>query len=124
MYSTNLAKNGYAQASAPVRTDRGTEHAVFERITARLVLANRPGATVKARAEALYDNRRLWTRLAADAAAPGNPLPQQLRAQILYLHEFTQAHSRAALRQKIALTPLIEINTAIMRGLRGEGAPS
>lgn len=120
MYATQLARQAYAQPASPVRTDRGTEQAVFERVTARLSAANRAGAPVRDRAAAIHDNRRLWTLLAADAAGDGNALPPQLRAQIVYLCEFTHAHSRAALSDGLPLDPLIDINTAVMRGLRGE----
>ncbi len=125
MYSSHLAQAAYSQHEAPIRSDRGTEHAAFERITARLKRAESQQVPFKERAIALYENRRLWTILAKDVLDAENGLPDQLRAQILYLHEFTQSHSRAALRSKeLSLEPLIGVNTAIMRGLRGEeGTP-
>ncbi|MBT9385849.1 flagellar biosynthesis regulator FlaF [Pseudooceanicola sp. CBS1P-1] len=127
------ALRAYGQASNPIRTPRGTEYEVFARITHRLVAAARKGAARngadKSSAEnfnelarALYENRRLWTLLAADVADAANTLPEALRAQIFYLAEFTQVHSRKVLAGKASPRALIEVNTAVMRGLRAEGA--
>ena len=49
-------------------------------------------------------------------------LPALLRARLFWLYEFTASHSRAVLEGKAEATVLVEINTAVMRGLRGEGA--
>lgn len=120
MTPSSLAQTAYGAAATPVRTDRGTEYAVFERITARLVRADRAESPMADRAAALHENRQLWTLLAGDVADEGNALPAALRAQIFYLHEFTEAHSRKVLKDGAAIAPLIEINRAVMRGLRGE----
>ena len=72
-------------------------------------------------ATALDANLRLWTTLGADVAGPGNALPQALRAQLFYLYEFTAEHSRAVLEGRASVEVLVDINTAVMRGLRGEG---
>ena len=68
-------------------------------------------------AAAIHDNRRLWTLLAADVATESNPLPRELRARILYLAEFTRVHSGEVLRNGASVEPLVEVNTAVMRGL-------
>jgi flagellar protein FlaF len=118
--STILAQTAYA-AAAPVRTARGTEYAAFQKVTARLARAGRDDATMAQRAEAVHDNRRLWTMLATDLAAEGNALPDALKARLMYLAEFSLLHSSRALRDAAALQPLIDVNTAVMRGLSGDG---
>ena len=123
MTAHSQALRAYGQASTPTRTPRGVEYEVFARITRRLVAAarrdRRSGFPEIARA--VQDNRQLWTILAADVAGEGNSLPKELRARIFYLAEFTFAHSRKVLNDKADLKPLIEVNTAIMRGLRAGG---
>jgi len=119
--ATSLAQTAYAAASMPVRTERGTEYAAFETITARLHRATAPDASMPQRASALHDNRRLWTILATDLASPDNALPDGLRAQLLYLAEFSLLQSRAALKDPAALDALIDINRLVMRGLNGMG---
>jgi flagellar protein FlaF len=118
-----LAQTAYA-ATAPVRTPRAIEYAAFQKVTARLVQASRDTAPMTEIAAAIHDNRRLWTTLAVDLAGDGNGLPETLRARLIYLAEFSLLNSSKALRDKAALRPLIEVNTAVMRGLSGEdGAP-
>lgn len=120
MTSSFLAQAAYNPVQSAVKTERGTEHAVFERVTAQLSRAANPKASMAERATALHDNRRLWTLMAANVADADNALPQSLRAQIFYLAEFTLQHSRKALSDNLPFAPLIDINTAVMRGLRGE----
>lgn len=120
MTSSYLAQSAYNPVRSAVKTERGTEHAAFERVTAQLSWAERPQASMAERATALHDNRQLWTLMAANVADAENALPQSLRAQIFYLAEFTLQHSRKVLAHGDSVAPLIEINTAVMRGLRGE----
>ena len=116
------AQNAYRDTSGPIRTERDTEYDIIARATSRLKRAAARGRDGFGElAEALHDNRRLWTLLAADVAANDNALPRDLRARILYLSEFTRQHSSKVLRNRASVAPLIEINTAVLRGLR-EGA--
>ncbi|MGC9418332.1 MAG: flagellar biosynthesis regulator FlaF [Rhodovulum sp.] len=119
MNTLHMAQKAYsAPNQAQTRTPRATEYAAFARITARLKAAQGTGRrNYPALAAAIHENRRLWTMLAADVADKDNALPQQLRAQIFYLFEFTNHHSREVLNGKADLAPLVEINTAVMRGL-------
>ncbi len=48
-----------------------------------------------------------------------NKLPDALRAQLIGLAEFVRKHSLQVLAGKASIVPLIDINTSIMRGLRG-----
>ncbi len=119
----NLAQTAYANSAAPTRTRQSTEYDAFARITRRMKDAaakGRPG--FNALAAALHENRRLWTLLAGDVADSANSLPQTLRAQIFYLAEFTLQHSSKVLDGSADSDVLIEINTAIMRGLRQQEA--
>ncbi len=125
MNAANLAKTAYAAPDKPTRTLRGTEYEVFARITHRLKAASALGdAGFASLARAIYDNRRLWTLLAADVADPGNQLPAALRAQIFYLAQFTNLHSSKVLASKATAEVLVDINTSIMKGLREYGGGS
>lgn len=114
------ARQAYAPGQSPLRSARSIELHVFGEVTARLTAAATAG--FPARAAALHENRRLWTRLAADVADEGNALPAALRAQIFYLAEFTDHHSRRILSGEGNIQPLIDINSAVMRGLGGQSA--
>lgn len=112
----------YARHEAPTRTFRSVEYDLLAQVTRRLRSAwatrdtNFPGL-----ARALADNQQLWSTFAADVAQPGNGLPAALRARLFYLYEFTAQHSRSILDGKGSVEVLADINTAVMRGLRGEG---
>jgi flagellar biosynthesis activator protein FlaF len=123
--ATEQARVAYGAGPASLRSGRSSEHQVFAEITARLsaaIVAGPPGFSRLA--AALHDNRRLWTRLAADVADEGNGLPRALRAQIYYLAEFTDHHSRRVLQGDAAADALVDINLAVMRGLAGTPAPA
>lgn len=114
----------YARRETPTRSLRAIEYDLIAQVTQRLRMAwtNRttdfPGLV-----SALLENQKLWSTLATDVATPGNGLPDTLRARLFYLYEFTVQHSRAVLDDKASVEVLTDINTAIMRGLRGDGGP-
>jgi flagellar protein FlaF len=121
MNAVEMARTAYAPTAAPIRTGRAIEYDVFARTTHRLKAAAAAGpARFPELAAALHDNRRLWTVLAGDVADADNDLPRDLRARIFYLAEFTVAHSRKVLDGEATADALVEINTAIMRGLRAQ----
>lgn len=117
----HMAKTAYAAPGGPTRTERATEYALFAEITRKIRNAAQDPKNFAALAEALHENRKLWTILATDVADPDNRLPANLRAQIYYLAEFTARHSSGVLARKHGPEALIEVNTAIMRGLRQQG---
>lgn len=113
------AKSAYAAAKAPIRTPKNFEYDVIARITHRLVAAANKGPKgFVSLAEALNDNRRMWSIFEADLISSDNPLPMDLKERLFYLAEFTRQHTRKVLARKADVRPLVEINTAIMRGLR------
>ncbi len=115
------ARSGYAGAATPIRTDRGAEYAVFARVTHRLsALDESDGACFPVLAAAVGDNQKLWGALAEDLMHDGNALPVGLRAQLVGLAEFVRRHTLRVLAGKASIAPLVDINTAIMRGLRGD----
>ncbi|MFD1160357.1 flagellar biosynthesis regulator FlaF [Roseovarius aestuarii] len=121
MNAITKAQNAYRNDAQLIRTDRDTEYNAFAEITHRLKTASSRGADgFRDLAGALHDNRRLWTILAMDVADKSNTLPEMLRARILYLSEFTQQHSSKVLTKQATVDALVEINTAIMRGLRNK----
>ncbi|AXX99618.1 flagellar biosynthesis regulatory protein FlaF [Profundibacter amoris] len=119
MNAFNMAKTAYANSSAPTRTPRSIEYDAFARITHRLKSASQ-GDSFTALAAALHENNKLWTLLAADVSDKDNALPESLRGRIFYLFEFTAQHGRKVLHKEASVDVLVDINTAIMRGLRSK----
>lgn len=120
MHLTSRAQAGYAGAAAPIRSERATEYAVFARVTHRLSAVDETDkAAFPALAAAVSDNQRLWGTLAEDLMTEGNALPLALKGQLVGLAEFVRKHSLRVLAGKAGVAPLVDINTSIMRGLRG-----
>ncbi len=112
----------YAQREAPTRSLRSVEYDLLALSTQRLTAAwSRRIEDFSGLAAALTENQQLWLTLAADVSDPENGLPTALRARLFYLYEFTVHHSRAVLDGRGSVGVLADINTAVMRGLRGQG---
>ena len=123
MNAQSMAQKAYSASNQTVRSPRAVEYEVIARITHDLKSA----AAGKSKnypqfAEAVHRNNQLWTTLASNVAAADNELPADVRAQIFYLGEFSQRHAAQVLAGKSDVGPLLEINTAVLRGLRqGKG---
>ncbi|MCC0062972.1 MAG: flagellar biosynthesis regulator FlaF [Defluviimonas sp.] len=120
MNAHTLAQSAYGSAAA-TRTDRDTEYDALARITHRLHGLNAK-SDFSSLVRALHDNRALWSIFATDVAERTNPLPADLKARIVYLARFTGLHTRRILAGEADTSALVEINTAVMRGLRHEAA--
>ena len=132
MDPTSRAVSAYGDASSAAKSPRQVEYQAFAKITNALTRSATRDENPDARAaisgerfvelaEALHENLRLWTIVQGDVSADGNGLPDALRARLFYLGEFTRDHTRKVLKGEADADPLIEINTAIMRGLRQGG---
>ncbi|MCC5967411.1 MAG: flagellar biosynthesis regulator FlaF [Natronohydrobacter sp.] len=116
-----LAAATYGNPSNAQKTARTAEYQVIARITSRLQRAHADRANgFAALAEALTENRRLWTEFAIDLASTENTLPDALKLQLLQLANFTLRHTEVVLRAGASADVLIDINIAIMRGLAGK----
>lgn len=113
----SFSNAGYG--SSVVRTARDAEYDVFSRVTRMLRQAHMTEDGLEL-IVAVDKNNQLWTILASDLADPGNKLPDQVRAGLLSLAGFALRHGHQALAGKVGIAPLIDINMAMMRGLRQE----
>lgn len=121
---TLQAPIAYARRETPARSLRSIEYELIAQVTQRLRAAgNNRASDFPGLVRALTDNQKLWSTLAADVALPENGLPQALRARLFYLYEFAVAHSRAVVENGASVEVLTDINTAVMRGLRGDRGP-
>ncbi len=117
------ARAAYSRPETAAPAPRAREYDLLARITQRLAEAEgRRTQDLAAYLAALDENLRLWSALGQAVADEANALPASLRAQLFYLYEFTAHHSRAARKGDASAAVLIDINTAVMRGLRGQEA--
>lgn len=116
------AQHAYAPAHSIVRAPKTIESDAFGKVTKALRDSLLAEGNFKTRTEALFNNRKLWSAIAIAVADKDNALSQDLRAQLYYLAEFSEHESQLALDPEHDIQPLIDINTAILRGLTGSGA--
>jgi flagellar protein FlaF len=113
------AQKGYSSNSVTTQTDRRSEYDLIARLTHRMrATAIEAKDSYPQYVQALHDNRKLWNALAIDVADKDNELPSQLRAQLFYLAEFTAQHTTKILKDGLSVAPLLEINLAVLRGLK------
>ena len=82
------------------------------------------GTKAKDLDEALTYNRKLWTILVSSVTRPENPLPQQVKQNVVNLGLFIFNHTLSTMAKPdpARLTVLVNINREIAAGLRGMGA--
>ena len=115
-----MSLKAYQSASQRSETPRDAEYRLFGQVTRALIeAADVDPSDIKTRIEALDWNRRVWSALAADCAAPDNALPHALRAQIISISIWVNRHTSAVMRSEEGFQPLVEVNKAIMQGLAG-----
>ena len=118
MTASNTARAAYTRPKLTTKTPRATEYELLARATRNLIASNSDHENnFQAFANALHTNRVLWNNLAAFVADEENALPEQLRAQIFYLAEFTTHQTRKILTGEAGAQALIDVNSSVMEGL-------
>jgi len=114
------ALRGYGQVKRQTASDKHIELQLFSSVTGRLRAQaqknlNRLDGEM---AEAILANAKLWNVLFCDLVGPENKLAADLKNNLISLAEFTQSHTQRVLRGQAGIDILIEINSAVIEGLR------
>jgi flagellar protein FlaF len=113
------AANGYRAVQLQTQSARSIEAKLFAEITAGLERARRAGkAGFRDLVAALHRNRMLWDALLADLALETNALPAPLKGQLIQLGHFVRQFTARLLKGEDDVQVLIDINNAILEGLR------
>lgn len=122
MTATAMAKSAYHQSARSTASPRSVERQLLSRLTSALIVSEKNrGADHTGFIRALSKNLEFWTVIAADVASEGNKLPQELRAQLFYLFEFTRHHTKKMIANddgNLSVSPLVDINQNIIAGLQ------
>lgn len=105
--------------SAGLRTERDSEYDAFSYVT-RLLRDAKNSRLGPATVQAIHKNSELWSILATDLAQPDNTLPDETKAGLISLAGFAIRQGFSVLNNGGTIDSLIEVNVAIMKGLRGE----
>ena len=119
MSALNFAQTAYSNVAHTTKSDKSMEFDVVAGVTAKLRTASSAKGSFNELAEALDTNRRMWGVIASSVADKDNCYPEQLRAQLFYLYEFTVHHTRKVLKGEVNADALVEVNTSVLRGLKG-----
>jgi flagellar protein FlaF len=114
------AQQAYSPVTSPTRSARSVEYEVLARISYRMKKAIKSGDS-KALAEAILENNKLWLAFEIDCLDDNNGLPDELRASIVSLAEFSRKHGMKVLAKQESAIPLLEVNAIILKGLKQEG---
>ena len=123
MNVSTLARNAYSDGAKLTATPRSIEYQVLSRLTGALVAAEKNrDKDYPAYIKALSRNLEFWTIVGADVARDTNPLPQTLKAQIFFLYEFVNLHTRklTGSEPNVSIAALIEINENVINGLNSD----
>lgn len=114
-------KTAYEKPDMSLRPMRNIEYEALAKVSKKLSHAWQHKQTdFSAFVTALHENLSLWRLLASDVANNDNVLPAALRAKLFYLFEFVKKQTHLAMRNVSGVEVLLDINTAVMRGLRGQ----
>lgn len=119
MTSAHQALAAYNQVGPEVRSDRSVEYEAISRISRNLRCAELQKNQDYARfTSALSENLRLWSTLAAAVSDKDNALPSELRASLFWLADYVRHETQRILRGSGEVDVLLDVNLAVMQGLR------
>lgn len=107
----------YQRVQQLAEVPRRTEQRLFAEITHALQDAWNEGRRGPALMPELHRNRELWSTLSNVCGAPGNALPDGLRASIISLGLWVDRFTSDVVAGREPLEPLLEVNRAVMEGL-------
>lgn len=122
MYATHQAMGAYKSQNVETLSSRAVEYRVFAQITSRIENAFEANDKVGI-IKALADNLLLWNALATDVMVETNELPENLRAQIIYLAKYMHHHTKLIRNEEGDATAIIDINKMMMEGLNQTAPP-
>lgn len=107
----------YTKANLASESATRTEYRLFAEITGELEKSKDPSQPPQNRINALFRNSQLWLTLEADLVSPENKLDVELKAGLISLAIWVKKFTSDAMKSKLDLEPLIDVNRKIMDGL-------
>lgn len=115
------ARSVYGNVGRSIGSDRDIEIQVFQTAISRLrSISGLDFKLTSESAKILSDNMKLWDMLTVDLAHEANALDDKLSAQLIGLAKFVRVHTMSLYRGEGSVDVLVDINTAILKGLLGQ----
>jgi flagellar protein FlaF len=119
------ARSVYGNTGRAIGSDRDVEVKVFQTAISNLKPFTGPDFKLNSEAaHALSENLRLWDILTVDLINPDNDIADGLSNQLIELGRFVRAHTHALYNGRGSVDVLVDINTAILKGLLGQPGES
>lgn len=120
MSNALAAARAYSTNRPHTKSYRDQEYDVFLDVTRDLKrLKAETAPSFPKLVDALNRNERLWTEIGVQVADNANELPKELRASLFYMAEFVSHQTGRLLKNEGDLESLIDVNIAVLRGLKG-----
>jgi flagellar protein FlaF len=107
----------YQRTRAIAETPREAEYRLMSQITGEMIQARDTGLKGVALMPTLGRNREAWNAFSSACGAPGNQLPDTLRASIISLALWVDRHTSDVVTGRDSIDELIEVNRTIIEGL-------
>ncbi|MEM7728182.1 MAG: flagellar biosynthesis regulator FlaF [Pseudomonadota bacterium] len=115
------AQSAYGNTGREIGSDKDVEVQVFQTAIARLrPLMGLDFKLTPTAAETLSENLKLWDTLTLDLIHPENQTADDLKAQLIGLAKFVRAHTIGLYGGNGTVDVLVDINTAVLKGLLGQ----
>lgn len=115
-----MSINSYRRVRGIAESPRAQEYRLMSEITGEMITARDLGLSGAALVPALHRNREAWTTFSAVCAAPGNKLPNGLRASIISLALWVERFTSQVVSGQESINELILVNRSIIDGLAKE----
>jgi flagellar biosynthesis activator protein FlaF len=115
-----MSIDAYRRVRSIAESPRGQEYRLMSEITGEMISARDSGLSGPALLSALHRNREAWTIFSATCAAPGNKLPDGLRASIVSLALWVDRFTTEVVTGRDTIDELISVNRSIIDGLANE----
>jgi len=115
-----MSLDAYQRTRKITELPRSTEFRLVSQITAEMISARDAGLKGAGLMAALHRNREMWSTFASACAAPGNALPDTLRAGIISLALWADRFTSDVMANRESVDDLIDVNRMLLEGLAPE----
>ena len=117
-----MSLHAYQRARTLTDDPRATEHRLMSQITGDMLHAKDAGLQGAALMPVLHRTREVWGAFASACGAPGNLLPDALRASIISIGLWVDRFTSDVVSGREPIDELIGVNRTIIEGLTGGAA--
>ena len=116
-----MSLHAYQRARTVAEDPRAAEHRLVSQITGEMLHARDAGLAGAALMPVLHRNREMWSLFGAACGAPGNGLPDALRASIVSIGLWVDRFTSEVVAGRESIEDLIAVNRSVAEGLAGQG---